>query len=91
MSDPMDEMFAVMMTGRDSSGEWDIPKLREGFNFKIHGVDAQGRWDIEFPTMFEAIEWFRMWRSDIAEFATTDTVTSLDDAVIIVMTPKHKL
>ena len=90
-----DEMFQVMVTGRDSSGEWDIPALRKGFTvditpgFGVHGDDRQGRWDLEFPTMFEALEWYR---GNIAEFKIRegDTVTDLNMSVVMTMTPNFK-
>lgn len=87
-----DEMFAVMVTGQDNSGEWDIAVLRAGFKFGVHGNDSRGRWDIEFPTMFDAVEWYRCWRSEIAEFniREKDSVTDLNHTVVMTMTPKHK-
>lgn len=92
MSDVYDEMFAVMITGQDDSGEWDIAELRKGFNFGVHGDDKDGNWDIEFPTMFAAIEFHRCWSGSIAEFEIrrNDTVTHLDNPVVMIMTPKNK-
>jgi hypothetical protein len=88
-----DEMFAVMLTGKDITGEWNIAKLRQGFKFDVHGNDSQGRWDIVFPTMFDAMEWHRVWRPEIAEFKLreNDSVTDLNSSVVMTMTPKQKL
>ncbi len=88
----VDEMFVVLITGQDNTGEWDIAALRAGFKFGVHGDDKDGNWDIEFPTMFDAIEFYRVWRSEIAEFEIrrNDTVTHLVNPVVMTMTPKYK-
>jgi len=92
MQQLFDEMFKIMLTGQDDTGEWDIAKLREGFKFGVHGDDKDGNWDIEFPTMFDAIEWYRCWRSEIAKFniRTGDCIRDLGSDVVMTMTPKHK-
>lgn len=96
--DVYDEMFAVMITGKDETGEWNVAALQKGFTvtdrgFSVHGDDKEGRWDIEFPTMFEAVEWYRVWRESIAEFniRSGDNVTDLNSVVVMTMMPKHKL
>lgn len=93
-----DEMFKVMVTGQDPTGEWNIPALRKGFTvditpgFGVHGDDRHGRWDLEFPTMFEALEWYRVWSTNIKEFKIreNDTVTDLNMSVVMTMTPNFK-
>lgn len=99
MSDRVfDEMFQVMVTGQDNSGKWNIAALQKGFTveskgFSVHGDDAQGRWDIEFPSMFEALEWYRVWSSNIALFhlRAGDSVTDLNASVVMTMTPYFTL
>lgn len=87
-----DDMFKVMITGQDNTGEWDIAALRAEFKFSVHGDDKDGNWDIEFPTMFDAVGWFRCWRSEIAEFKIreNDCVRDLQSTVVMTMTPKVK-
>lgn len=92
-----DEMFQVMITGRDHTGEWDIAELQKGFTvegkgFGVHGDDSQGRWDIVFPTMFEAMQWYMVWRTNIAEFKLreNDSVTDLNTSVVMTVTPNFK-
>jgi hypothetical protein len=89
-----DEMFKVMITGQDPTGEWDVKGLQKGFTidgpgFNVHGDDRDGNWDLAFPTMFEAIQWYMTWRSNLAGFAIRkgDSVTDMNDRVVMTVTP----
>lgn len=81
------DMVVAMVTGVDSTGEFDMAAINKIGKFNRHGNytrDGEDVWELEFNSVIDAVAWYTTWGAHVAyfEIRAGDVVAGLRSSVV---------